>query len=115
MVANKTSHDKKANWGKLGGSSGQMHKFNGAGTQSPGGSSQEGHGSRRGMEPQAGPSNVMGFSKNEAKNSFGAGPQEPGQSHQAGKRQEGFAHGGKTAMFGNRGSRQARGGQSAPD
>lgn len=114
MVANKTTHNKRANWGKLGGS-GKMHSFNGAGTQQPGGSSQEGHGSRRGMEPQAGPSNVMGFSKNEARNSRGAGPQQPGQSHQEGGRQEGFAHGGKNSMFGNRGSRQARGGFSAPD
>lgn len=112
MAENK---DKRANWGKLGGSN-HMHGFAPTGTQTPGQSSQEGHGgSRRGIAPQAGPSNVMGFSKNEAKNSRGAGPQAPGQSHQEGGRQDGFAHGGKTSMFGNRGSRPARGGFSAPD
>lgn len=115
MVDNKSSTNKRANWGKLGGSN-KMHGFAPTGTQEPGGSSQEGHsGSRRGIEPQAGPSNVMGFSKNEARNSFGAGPQQPGQSSQSGARQEGFAHGGSTKMFGNRGSRPARGGQTAPE
>jgi len=115
MAKNKTSTEKGANWGKLGGNN-AMHSFAPTGTQTPGQSSQEGHsGSRRGIEPQAGPSNVMGFSKNEAKNSFGAGPQEPGCSSQSGKREEGFAHGGKTSMFGNRGSRQARGGSTAPE
>ena len=103
-------------WGKLGGGSGRMHKFAPTGTQTPDRTSQEGHsGSRRNIEPQAGPSDVMGYSKNEARNSRGAGPQAPGQSHQEGGRQEGFAHGGKTSMFGNRGSRPARGGCTAPD
>lgn len=114
MVANKKTNEKGANWGKLGGD-GKMHTFNGAGTQQPGGSSQEGHGARRGIEPNAGPSGVTGFSKNEARNSRGAGPQEPGQSSQSGARQDGFAHGGTTKMFGNRGSRAMRPGQSGPD
>lgn len=115
MVANKTSPEKGANWGKLGGTT-PMHGFAPTGTQTPDRTSQEGHsGSRRGIEPQAGPSNVMGYSKNEAKNSFGAGPQQPGQSSQSGARQDGFAHGGTTHMFGNRGSRRAVPGQSGPD
>jgi hypothetical protein len=57
----------------------------------------------------------MGYSKNEAKNSRGAGPQEPGGSAVTGARQEGFAHGGTTHMFGNRGSRPARGGCTTPE
>lgn len=90
-----------------------MHKFSGTGTQEPGQSAQEGSGSRRGIEPKAGPSNVMGYSENEAKNSFGAGPAEPGQSASSGKRQDGFAKGGNTSMHGNTGSRQAVPGQSS--
>lgn len=115
MVANKKTNEKGANWGKLGGN-GKMHSFEGAGSQSPGGSAVDMHGgSRRGIEPNAGPSDVMGYSKNEAKNSRGAGPQEPGGSAVTGARQDGFAHGGTTKMFGNRGSRAARPGQSGPD
>ena len=115
MAKNKSSTEKGANWGSLGGNT-KMHGFAPTGTQTPDRTSQEGHsGSRRGIEPQAGPSNVMGYSKNEAKNSFGAGPQTAGTSAQSGARQEGFAHGGKTAMFGNRGSRPARGGSTAPE
>jgi hypothetical protein len=115
MAENKSSTNKRANWGKLGGSN-HMHGFAPTGKQEPGVSSQEGHsGSRRDIKPQAGPSNVMGFSKNEARNSFGAGPQEPGQSASAGKRQDGFAHGGSGHMFGNRGSRPAQGGKTAPE
>jgi hypothetical protein len=103
------------NWGSLGGNN-KMHGFEPTGTQTPDRTSQEGHsGSRRDIAPQAGPSGVMGYSKNEAKNSFGAGPQEPGQSSQSGARQEGFAHGGNTKMFGNRGSRPARPGCTGPD
>src|SRR5262245_49047468 len=115
MAKNKSTTEKGANWGSLGGNT-KMHGFQPTGTQTPDRTSQEGHsGSRKGIAPQAGPSNVIGYSENEAKNFTGAGPQEPGQSAQAGKRQEGFAHGGDTKMFGNRGSRPARGGQTAPD
>lgn len=114
MVANKDKQ-KGGNWGSLGGNN-AMHGFAPTGTQEPGKSSQEGHsGSRRGIEPQAGPSNVMGFSKNEARNSHGAGPQTAGQSASAQPRQDGFAHGGNTPMFGNRGSRPARGGCTSPE
>jgi hypothetical protein len=115
MIMAKSGNVKDSKWGSLGGNT-PMHKFEPTGTQEPDRTSQEGHGGgRRGIEPQAGPSGVMGYSENEAKNSMGAGPQEPGQSSQSGARQEGFAHGGKTAMFGNRGSRPARGGSSAPE
>lgn len=116
MATDPDTKEKKANWGKLGGGTGRMHGFEPAGKQAPGGSAVDmSGGSRRGIEPQAGPSNVMGYSKNEAKNSFGAGPQEPGQSAQAGKREDGFAKGGNTKMFGNRGSRRAVAGQTGPD
>lgn len=115
MAENKKSPEKGANWGKLGGTT-KMHSFAPTGTQTPDRTSQEGHsGSRTGIAPQAGPSSVMGYSKNEAKNSRGAGPQEPGQSSQSGARQDGFAHGGNTKMFGNRGSRAARPGCTGPD
>lgn len=106
---------KKANWGRLGGSSGRMHGFAPTGTQTPDRTSQEGHsGSRRDIAPQAGPSDVIGYSKNEAKNSYGAGPQTPDNTTASGARQDGFAKGGKTSMFGNRGSIPAKGGCTAP-
>lgn len=122
----KSSTDKKANWGTLGGSSGRMHSFSGTGTQTPGGSSQEGSGAKRGIAPQAGPSNVMGYSDNSKQgremtakhgtNQSFAGTQTPGQSSsQPTGDKNGFAKGGNTAMFGHRGSRPARGGYSAPD
>lgn len=114
MAQNKKGNEKQANWGDLGGNN-KMHGFQPTGTQTPDRTSQEGHsGSRRGIEPQAGPSDVMGYSKS-VTNSRGAGPQKPGQSHQEGSRQEGFAHGGTTKMFGNRGSRPARPGCTGPD
>jgi hypothetical protein len=105
MASNKQSTDKKAGWGKLGGSE-HMHNFKGVGTQQPGGSavSSDG-GSRRGIEPKAGGSS-KGFYSSDTKNKFGAGTQEPGGSATSGKREEGFAHGGKTHMYGNRGSQR---------
>jgi len=114
---------KDKSWGSLGGDT-KMHSWSGTGTQTPDRTSQEGSGSKRGIEPKAGPSGVMGFSNNEkhgremtAKaggNSFGAGPQEPGQSASTGARQDGFAKGGNTSMFGNRGSQPAKGGCTSP-
>jgi hypothetical protein len=78
-MATKTT-EKGANWGKLGGGSGKMHGFAPVGTQTPDRTSQEGHsGSRTGIEPQAGPSNVMGFSSGVSNKSY-AGTQTPGQS-----------------------------------
>lgn len=105
MVANKTTAEKKSNWGTLGGNT-SMHSFKGVGTQAPGGSAVDGQGgARRGIEPKAG--GATGFYSSDTKNKFGAGTQSPGQSSQASPRQEGFAHGGKTHMFGNRGSQRA--------
>ena len=105
MVANKHAEsEKKGNWGSFGGNT-KMHSFNGVGTQTPGHSSQEGHGGRRDQKAQAGGSN-SGFYSSSTTNRFGAGPQEPGTSGTSGKRQDGFAHGGTTHMFGNRGSQR---------
>ena len=126
MVANKSSTNKKANWGSLGGNN-KMHGFQPTGTQTPDRTSQEGHGGgRRGIAPQAGPSDVMGYSdgskqgremtaKHGTNQSF-AGTQTPGQSvSQPNGDKNGFAKGGNTAMFGNRGSRPAQGGKSSPE
>ena len=106
--------EKKANWGKLGGSN-SMHGKTGTGTQKPGVSSQEGSGSlRRGIEPDAGPSGA-GFYGKETSNKDYAGTQSPGVSAATKSGGNGkFAEGGKGQMFGNRGSQAARGGHSAP-
>src|SRR5262245_60706354 len=106
----------KTSWGKLGGGTGRMHQFHGAGPQTPDRTSQESKStSRRDIAVQSGGSNA-GFyrdhsksgqtSKEEGKspNRTGAGPQTPGQSASAQPRQDGFAHGGTTRMWGNRGS-----------
>lgn len=111
MAKGKVESTKGGTWGSFGGST-PMHSWSGTGTQKPGGSSQEGSGSKRGIEPKAGSSNA-GFYSSSTSNKFGAGPQESGQSASCGARQEGFAHGGKTSMFGNRGSRKAIGGQTS--
>lgn len=99
-----------------------MHGWSGTGTQEPGQTASEGTGPKRGIAPKAGGS--VGFfedhtksgqtSKEEGRspNTFGAGPQTPGQSASAGTRQDGFAKGGTTSMHGNTGSRQALPGQS---
>jgi hypothetical protein len=102
-------------WGKLGGPSGQMHKFAPTGTQVPDRTSQEGHsGSRRDIKVQAGPSNVMGFSSG-ASNKSHAGTQTPGQTAaQPTGGNSKFAAGGSTKMFGNRGSLRAEGGKTSP-
>jgi len=107
---------KGGNWGKLGGGTGRMHGFAPTGTQVPDRSSQEGHsGSRTDIEPQAGPSGVMGFSEGGQSNKSYAGTQTPGQSSSDPKGDKaGFAKGGKTSMFGNRGSQPAKGGCSSP-
>lgn len=113
MAKNKSTNEKGANWGSLGGNT-HMHGFAPTGTQKPGVSSQEGHdGGRRGIAPKAGPSDVMGFS--ESGNKSFAGTQTPGQSasHPTGEK-NGFAKGGDTKMFGNRGSQKARPGCTAP-
>jgi hypothetical protein len=92
-----------------------MHSFAPTGTQTPDRTSQEGHsGSRRGIEPQAGPSNVMGFSSGASNKSY-AGTQTPGQSAacpEGGNNK--FAKGGSTKMFGNRGSLRAEAGKTSP-
>lgn len=104
----------KKGWGNLGGGSGKMHKFAGAGTQQPGKSSQEGHSTgRREQKANAGPSNVMGFST--SGNKSYAGKQTPGQTaSQPTGGDSKFASGGSTRMFGNRGSLQAQAGKSSP-
>lgn len=112
-------------WGKLGGS-GKMHSFAPTGTQTPDRTSQEGHsGSRKGIEPQAG--GQVGFYSDNAKrgremsqkhgsNVDYAGPQEAGTSGpcKVGGDKNGFAKGGSTHMWGNRGSIPAKGGQTGP-
>lgn len=111
-------------WGKLGGG-GHMHGFAPTGTQTPDRTSQEGHsGSRKGIEPQAGPANVMGYSDNSKRgremnqkhgsNMSFAGAQTPGQSASCPTGDKnGFAKGGSGHMWGNTGSRQAQGGKSS--
>lgn len=91
---------------------GHMHSWSGTGEQEPGQSAQEGTGPKRGIAPK--PGGQVGFYSSSTTNKFGAGPQEPGQSSQQGARQDGFAHGGKTSMWGNRGSQRAEGGCSGP-
>lgn len=96
------------------GGNGHMFGFRGTGKQEPGQSAQEGTGPKRGIAPQAGPSNA-GFYSASGNTSF-AGTQTPGQS--AAKPtgdKNAFAKGGTTKMFGNRGSQQAKPGCTAPD
>lgn len=97
---------KKSNWGSFGGST-KMHAFAPTGTQEPGHSSQEGHsGSRKGIEPKAGPSNVMGYSSGTSNKSY-AGCQTPGQSSSMPSGGDAkFAAGGKGHMCGNTGSQK---------
>ena len=106
----KSSTEKSANWGSLGGNHG-MHKFSGTGTQTPGQSAQEGTGPRRGIDPKAGPTGLAGSGQT---NKDYAGTQEPGHSGSCKSGGDGkFAQGGSTPMFGNRGSRPAIPGQSS--
>jgi len=106
--------EKGKSWGKLGGSSGQMQKFTPTGTQTPGQSSQEGHGgSRRDIKVQAG-GHAIGFSSGASNKSY-AGTQTPGQtSADPSGGNDKFAKGGSTKMFGNRGSQRAEAGKTAP-
>lgn len=107
--------EKKANWGSFGGNQ-KMHGFAPTGTQKEGVSSQEGHsGGRKDIKPQAGGSSA-GFYSASTTNKFGAGPQSPGVSASSQPHTTGVAaQGGKTRMFGNRGSQKAVGGQSGPN
>jgi len=111
MAKGKVEKTGSGNWGSFGGNT-KMHSWSGTGPQTPGQSSQEGNGGKTGVAAKGG--NTHGFYSSGATNKFGAGPQEPGCSAQSGARQEGFAHGGKTHMFGNRGSQKATPGQSGP-
>jgi hypothetical protein len=108
----KVEKESGGKWGELGGNN-KMHSWSGTGTQEAGQSAQEGTGSKRGIEPKAGGNKA--FVSSGAHNTHGAGPQEAGQSASAGSKQEGFAHGGKGHMFGNRGSRKMPEGQSGPN
>jgi hypothetical protein len=105
---------KDASWGKLGGSH-SMHAAVGTGTQKPGFSSQQGTGSISGSQDvQAGPPGA-GFYSSGATNRDYAGTQTPGMGAQTKKGGNSkFAEGGKTPMFGNRGSLPARGGYTTP-
>lgn len=110
----KGSTNKKANWGKLGGTH-AMHPARGTAEQKPGVSSQEGSGPlNSNQKVMAGPSGA-GFYSSATTNKDYAGTQAPGVS--AATKSGGnakFAEGGKGSMFGNRGSLPARGGHSAP-
>jgi len=91
-----------------------MHSPQGTGTQTPGKSSQEGSSAiGSSQDAQAGPPGVAGFS-DAATNKDHAGTQVPGQSAQKKSSNNQFAEGGKTPMFGNRGSLPARGGYTTP-
>jgi hypothetical protein len=102
-----------ADWGKLGGNH-SMHSARGTATQKPGVSSQEGDSAISSSgDPQAGPPGA-GFYASETTNKDHAGTQVPGQSAQKKSSNQQFAEGGKTPMFGNRGSLPAKAGCSAP-
>lgn len=113
MAKSKVESTKGGNWGELGGN-GKMHGWSGTGTQTPGQTTQAGSGSKRGIEPKAGPSNVIGYSSSGNKDY--AGTQTPGVS---GRTKQGgdkkFAEGGNGHMFGHRGSQKAVPGQSGPN
>jgi hypothetical protein len=112
MVDNK---EKGGNWGKLGGSH-PMHGPRGTATQKSGVSSQEGSDKLAGGpgKPDAGPASA-GFYSSATTNKDFAGQQVPGTSGATKKGGDAkFAEGGKTPMYGNRGSLPARGGRTAP-
>jgi hypothetical protein len=103
---------KDTTWGSLGGNH-AMHGWSGTGTQTPDRTSQEGSGAKRGIAPHAGGRDPL--SSQGQKNKDHAGTQTPGQS--ASMKSGGdskFAEGGKTSMFGNRGSLPAKPGCSCP-
>lgn len=104
-------------------SSQHMFGWRGTGEQSPGQSSQAGTGGRRDQKASGGGTGIASSDESKsgqksgmaaAANRYGAGPQTPGQSAASGARADGFAHGGKTNMFPNRGSKRAEGGMSSP-
>lgn len=93
-----------------------MHGRTGVATQKPGVSSQEGTSALSGGagDPQAGGPGE-GFYSNSGTNKDYAGAQVAGTSGPTKSGGNGkFAEGGKTAMFGNRGSIPAQGGKSSP-
>src|SRR5262245_2616629 len=121
----KSGNVKDKTWGDINPSKEHMFGFRGTGTQEPGGSSQEGTGAKRGIEPKTG--NKHGFySDNEKRGREGsdkpganidyAGTASPGCS---GPTKSGgdkkWAEGGSTHMWGNRGSRRMPEGQSGPN
>lgn len=101
----------KKSWGELGGNN-SMHSFSGSGTQKPASSSQEGKGGRRDQKAPTG--SQHGFFSTSVKNRDYAGTQAPGYSSSkpVGKNDK-FASGGTTKMFGNRGSQKVEGGRSS--
>ena len=117
---------KDKTWGDINPSDKHMFGWRGTGKQESGQSASEGTGSKRGIAPHAGSSNVAYVSDNSkhgktmsekaGKNTDYAGTATPGGS---GPTKSGgdnrFAEGGKTHMWGNRGSRRAVEGQSGPN
>jgi hypothetical protein len=112
MAKGKVESTKSGNWGSFGGN-GHMAKFDGTGTQTPGQSSQEGSGPRRGGVAAKGGNNAAFYSSAGTNKSY-AGTQTPGQSASCptGGDQK-FASGGKTHMHGHSGSQRAIAGQSS--
>lgn len=101
----------KKGWGSLGGNT-PMHSFSGSGSQKPASSSQQGTGGRRDQAAPTGGSH--GFYSSSVKNRDFAGTQVPGQSaSKTSGSNDKFASGGKTKMFGNRGSLKVEGGRSS--
>jgi len=91
-----------------------MHTAVGTATQKPGLSSQEGQSSiNSSQDAEAGPSST-GFYSAGATNKDYAGPQVAGVSASQKSGNPKSAEGGKTSMFGNRGSLPAKGGSTAP-
>lgn len=96
----------------------KMFGWRGTGEQTPGQSAEEGTGPRRDQKAKAGPAGVASSNNSKgvtANNRDYAGTQASGTG--AATKTGGdskFAQGGKTAMFGNRGSQRATPGSSSP-
>jgi hypothetical protein len=104
-------------WGSFGGNT-PMHSFSGTGKQVPGQTAQEGAAKQRGTSKPykaEGGSTGQYYSSGASNRDF-AGTQEPGTS---GRTKTGpnnkFAEGGKTHMWGHRGSQKMPEGQSGPN
>ena len=105
--------EKSGNWGSFGGNT-PMHSWSGSGPQEPGQSSQAGRGGKR--EGTAKGGGDKAFVSSGVHNTDFAGTKEAGCSgpSKTGGNEK-FASGGKTHMWGNRGSKPAVAGQSGPN